>query len=337
MFSHENSESLIDLLSTEELLNLPPVSWLMDGMIPENGLAAIYGPPGEGKSFIALDWAMSISEGLPWMGLATKQSPVIYIAAEGGRGIQKRVRGWMDANKRPELSAMYYLLHPLYVRENGVIEAFLEHLNHIDVFPGLVILDTLSRSFGGGEENSSADMGAFVEGMSRLQKGRSMTVLVVHHTNATGGRERGHTALRGGMDSMFACHSEKNSDGRITLLTLDNDKQKDNVEVGAIYLQPRTDIASTLIFEPAPPPERKKRGEGAPAVPTKASMLTVLESHPEGLTFMEWLYASKVPKRTFARRVKQLMADSEIFKEDGRYFAMATPEDLAEVDRDEEG
>jgi hypothetical protein len=329
-------ESLIDLLSTEELLNLPPVSWLMDGMIPENGLAAIYGPPGEGKSFIALDWAMSISEGLPWMGLATKQSPVIYIAAEGGRGIQKRVRGWMDAHNRTDLHAMYYLLHPLYVREDGVIEEFLHELERIDVFPGLVILDTLSRSFGGGEENSSADMGGFIDGMTRLKDGRSMSALIVHHTNATGGRERGHTAFRGGMDAMFSCHSAKNSDGRITLLTLENVKQKDNAESSAIYLQPRADVTSTLIFEPAPPPERKKRGEGVPAVPTKASMLTILASHPEGMTFTEWLYASQVPKRTFQRRLRQVLANSEIYKEDGRYFIMPTVEDLAELADDDD-
>jgi hypothetical protein len=328
----------IDLLTTRELLRLPPPTWLMDQLIPENGIVGLYGQPSGGKSFVALDWAMHISEGMAWLGeYPTKQAPVIYIAAEGGRGIQKRVRAWMKAYGKTDLEAMYFLVAPLYVREEGVVEAFLAELQSQDIYPGMVVLDTLSRSFGGGEENSSADMGHFIDSVIRLARGRYMSALIVHHTNATGSRERGHTSFRGALDAMFSCSSEKNGDGRIIRLTLKNDKQKDDVEAPAIFVQPVENVSKSLVFEKAPPPEQKKRGEGLPAVPSKASMLMVLESHPEGLTFTEWLLVSRTPKRTFQRRLKQMLTENEVFKDsDGRYYPYPTTEDLAaEADADE--
>lgn len=329
---------VIDLLTTRQLLNLPAPTWLMDGLIPTDGVVGLYGQPSGGKSFIALDWAMCISEGMPWLGVyATKQAPVVYIAAEGGRGIQKRVRAWMRAHDKADLPAMYFLVTPLYVREEGVVEAFLDELKERDIYPGLVVLDTLSRSFGSGEENSSADMGHFIDGVMRLAAGRHMSALVVHHTNATGSRERGHTSFRGALDAMFSCVSEKNSDGRITLLTLKNDKQKDDIEAPAIYVQPAENGGKSLVFELAPPPdEKRKRGTGPPQPMRKVDMLTLLSTHEDGLTWKEWQLASGVDRNRFNRRIKRLTDDGDIMKDGGRYYAMPSNTDIAGVDEEED-
>lgn len=325
----------LDLLSTRDLLALPPPSWLMPPLIPENGMVGLYGAPSGGKSFIALDWAMCISEGLPWLGkYPTKQAPVIYIAAEGGRGIQKRVKAWMQHHQLTNLTAMYWLLHPVYVREEGTVEAFLAELQERDIFPGLVVFDTLSRSFGNGEENSSADMGHFIDGVIRLATGRHMSALVVHHTNATGNRERGHTSFRGNLDTMFSCVADKNGDGRIIRIELANNKQKDGVEADTIWVEPVPEITTSLVFRETEAPERKKRGEGPPQPMRKVDMLTVLGAQDDGLTWKEWQLASSVDRNRFNRRVKQLTADSEIFKDNGRYYV--TPANIDLTSEEEE-
>lgn len=331
-FAHDTE---IELLSTRDLLALPPPAWLMPPLIPENGMVGLYGAPSGGKSFIALDWAMCISEGLPWIGaFPTKQAPVIYIAAEGGRGIQKRVKAWMLTHNVKTLSAMYWLLNPIYVREEGVVEAFLEKLESLDIYPGLVVFDTLSRSFGNGEENSSADMGHFIDGVIRLATGRQMSALVVHHTNATGNRERGHTSFRGNLDTMFSCNAEKNGDGHIVRIELVNNKQKDGVEADTIYIEPNPNAVGSLVFQVAEPPERKVRGNGPPVPMRKVDMLTLLSTHADGLTWREWQLASGVPKASFSRRLKRLIEDSDIYKDDGRYYATPANVDLAEVDEE---
>lgn len=324
----------IDLLSTRELLGLPPVKWLLNTLIPEEGFVGLVGAPGSGKSFIALDWAMCVAEGRPWLGTyAVEQAPVIYIAAEGGRGIQQRVAAWMRHYGYTDLPAMYFLLSPLYVREEGTVEAFIEELQERDINPKLVVLDTLSRSFGGGEENASADMGHFVDQMTKLAQECRMATLIVHHTNAQGVRERGSTAFRGAADAMFMCKADKDKDtGRILRIELKNDKQKDGAEAPSIYLRPMDDVKSSLIMEVTDAPVKKGTGPREVTPMRKVDMLAVLAAAEDGLTWSEWRLASSVDKTRFSRRLKTLIENGEIIKETGRYYVMPATKDLVDMD-----
>ncbi len=56
------------LYSIEELEELPDPDWLIDGIMPEGALVELYGPHGVGKSFLALDWALSLAAGIQWPG-----------------------------------------------------------------------------------------------------------------------------------------------------------------------------------------------------------------------------------------------------------------------------
>lgn len=326
----------IDILSTRELLALPPIEYLVDGLIPKEGFAAIYGAPASAKSFISLDWAMSISEGKPWLGrVAVKQSPVVYIAAEGGRGIKKRVEAWMQHYGVLDLDAMYWLLSPLYVREDGKVEEFLDKLEERDIWPGLIVLDTLSRSFGGGEENASADMGDFVDRITQLAYGRRMASLVVHHKNAQGARERGSTAFRGAADAMFDCTATRNPEGRITLVELRNDKQKDDEELAPIYLRP-LQVATSIVLEETEAPEKVKKGDTGPKPMRTVDMLAVLGADAEGMTWKEWRLGCGVERDLFNRRIKKLKADGHIYKEGDRYCVYPSNADVAGAGEDDD-
>src|SRR5882724_5468034 len=132
------------LISTSQLLRLPDPDWLMERVLPLGAVSVIYGQPETGKSFIALDWAMCVSEGMPWLGVyRTKQTPVIYIAAEGGTGIKKRVRAWMQNYGVQNLAAMYWQVVPLLIREEGVLERTLDKLDDDinGINPGLIVFD----------------------------------------------------------------------------------------------------------------------------------------------------------------------------------------------------
>jgi AAA domain len=328
-----------DLVSAGDLLTYPDPVWLMDGIVPERGLVGLYGKPSAGKSFVALDWACSIALGRDWLGHHVSRAPVIYIAAEGSAGMQKRLRAWMAHNSvYNDIPGLYFLLEPLYVREQGVVEAFLDKLESEDLYPGLVVVDTLSRSFGGGEENASEDMGLFVDSVTKLAQGRNMASLVIHHVNATAGRERGHTAFRGAADAMFRCDAAHTAQGQLELVTLTNDKQKDIAELSPIYLMPQA-VAShgieSLVLVPAPPPSASaSKGHKAAIahIPDKASMLLVLSASENGrLTGNEWRFASHVPKATFYRRVRQLVAQHEVIFENGYYSVTLSLEDQAEL------
>ena len=65
--------------------------WLIKKLLPAIGLALIYGHPGSGKSFLALDFAFHVSLGWPWNGRRVHRGLVVYVGAEGGNGLRNRI------------------------------------------------------------------------------------------------------------------------------------------------------------------------------------------------------------------------------------------------------
>jgi len=81
------------IYSVNHLTMMPPVEFLVEGLLPRNAFVVAYGLPGAGKSFFALDVAMSVAASRSWQGLATGSGAVLYIAGEGVGGIGKRIKG----------------------------------------------------------------------------------------------------------------------------------------------------------------------------------------------------------------------------------------------------
>jgi putative DNA primase/helicase len=75
---------------------MPDPEWLIDGILPANKLSVVYGASGTGKSFLALDWGLSIATGTGWQGNRVKQGGVAYIAAEKGPGYKHRIQAWFQ-------------------------------------------------------------------------------------------------------------------------------------------------------------------------------------------------------------------------------------------------
>jgi hypothetical protein len=53
--------------------HLPPPEWLIAGLVPQDGLVMLYGDPAAGKSFVALNWGLSIATCLPYLGYEVRQ------------------------------------------------------------------------------------------------------------------------------------------------------------------------------------------------------------------------------------------------------------------------
>src|SRR5690606_30260777 len=100
------------------------------------------------------------------------------------------------------------------------VSAFIEQYQPLN--PRLVVIDTLARSIPGGDENSATDMGRAIASCERIQRAIGATVMLVHHVNAGGERERGSSALRGAVDTMIKMDGSQG--GHITVSC---DKQKD--------------------------------------------------------------------------------------------------------------
>jgi RecA-family ATPase len=214
-------------LSLAELDNLPDLAWHIDRHFPTNGLVAIVGPSGVGKSFVALDYALCIATGRPYLGTYDVQAgPVLYIASEGAAGLKKRVRAWMKHYGLTELPAnmvvVPYAFDMLSPDEQKPLAVIINE--DLRAYPSFVVVDTLARNFGAGNDNSSQDMGKFVAMCDWLREGCKCTAAVVHHTGKDETKkERGSTALRGACDTLLLL--EEADGGKGVLVRCD--KQKD--------------------------------------------------------------------------------------------------------------
>lgn len=248
---------LVDLVTADDLVSYPKPDALIEDHIFEQEAVCLYGPANCGKTFLALDWALSIATGLPWLGqYAVKRGPVIYMAGEGAASVQVRVKAWMEFHGVRELPGVYFQLRPLNIRDDDTI-AEIQHAldtyaeeeagsadDAAKIFPRLVVVDTLSQFMMGGDENGP-DMALFVSNMRQLSQDQQTAVLIVHHTNKGGENERGHTALRGNVDQMFKCSSIYRN-GQLYGMEVTNDKARDKERAKPVTMRMRP-VADALV------------------------------------------------------------------------------------------
>ncbi|SCX27220.1 AAA family ATPase [Mycolicibacterium fluoranthenivorans] len=216
------------LLTRSALRDLADPEPLIDNVIDQGTCALLYGHRGTYKSFIALDWALSVATGRPWQGRPTEQRRVLYVAAEGAFGFKGRTDAWEIGWQRPVSDDDFLILpKPVNLTDPGEVAelgALIEWGGY-----GLVVLDTMARCTVGAEENSAKDIGQVVDQMYRLLNltpdGRGV-VLGVHHTGKDGNRLRGSSAYEAGVDSLY---SVKRPD-RGGPVILDREKRKDGPE-----------------------------------------------------------------------------------------------------------
>jgi hypothetical protein len=195
--------SSLSLLSLDDLENLPDPEPLIDGILDARTVTMLAGPSGKGKSFVALDWALSLASGSPWLGRRARRRRVLYVAAEGAHGQKWRVRAWREGHPdaaSPD-SNVRFLAHAVQFGSPDELGELTGAARNFDV----IILDTLAKITVGMEENSASDMGQFISDLYKLRDamsdGDGGTVLVVHHTGYDTSRARGSSAIQAGVDN----------------------------------------------------------------------------------------------------------------------------------------
>ena len=185
-----------------------PVQWLIEGVIPVGSFTALYGPPGSFKSFIALDIAEAIATGRSWMGKPVdKPGAVLYLAGEGFGGIGARIKACKLHHQTEDGAPIYIVRHQLNLRSsaedfNALMLAVVQLVEQTGMEFRLAIVDTLARAFGGGNENSSEDMGAFITAMGKVQEFLNCALMVLHHSGKDAAKGlRGHSSLLGAVDT----------------------------------------------------------------------------------------------------------------------------------------
>jgi AAA domain len=219
-------------LSLPEIRALPPVAWLIENVLVALAFLVLYGASGVGKSFLALDWALTVASGLPWCGHETRGGWVLYIAAEGAAGLSKRVDAWCAERGVPEPERILFIPDAPNLLDPISVAHVIERIDAMPEPPVLIVIDTAARTMVGGDENSARDMGQYVANVDQVRRAAGgCATLTLHHTGKRGDEERGSSALRGAWDEGLALSGEIEG-----TLTLAFDKVKDFEEGPPLYL-----------------------------------------------------------------------------------------------------
>jgi hypothetical protein len=193
-------------------------NYLIKGWLDRDAVSVLFGDSNAGKSFLAIDMAHHIHNGMAWAGRRVRQAPVLYIATEGGA---------LFANRLAARKARFMVLRgPLRLGgrnpEAQPLAEAVQHLAETHGPFGLIIVDTLARVMAGADENAAPDVASLIASCDMLRERTGAHIMLIHHSgkDATRGA-RGHSSLRAAVDTEIELI--KGDGGRLAKVT----KQRD--------------------------------------------------------------------------------------------------------------
>lgn len=180
---------------------------LIKGFLDQGTFSVLYGAANVGKTFVALDIAYAIATGQTWNEKKSTRGGVVYVSAEGGGGIYKRIEAIAREKGIPDRTPVSIIPCPVNMHSNRKdIETLIALAGEAATLHGvptkLIVIDTVSRVLSGGDENSSVDMGALVKNLDRLREATGAHVMGIHHSGKDQTRgARGHSLLRAAADT----------------------------------------------------------------------------------------------------------------------------------------
>lgn len=260
-----------EIIDLDELEDPEP---LIEGFLHRDTLVRTFGPPKSLKSFVTLDMAACVSLGIEWQGYRTIQTTVLYIVAEGARGVKKRRNAW-NQHHDAEMKVIFYP-KPVQIGDQEEMYRLIAFCLAKDV--GYVIFDTQARCTVGVEENDNTEMGEIVAALDILKQETGACVHMVHHSVGSDPRKaRGATAWDGAVDAEFYTKRDRDADTVDFVTKFQKDiSEADNVVLNAI------EVGTSLVMERVATTSTGGGGEVAPALvsePQKIYLEAVREMH----------------------------------------------------------
>ncbi len=232
--------------------------YAVKGWLHLDSISVLWGESNVGKTFLALDLAHHLAQGRDWHGYRVGGGRVLYLALEGGETFENRVA----ALDRPEF---WYLRAALTLFGPGSDASALVSAVARDAAERgpwrLIVVDTLARAMGSGDENAAADIAGLVENLGHLRQATGAHIMLIHHPGKDVSRgARGHSALRAAIDTEIVVKRDKDSQ----IITAFVGKQRDGATGRRFAYQLRTvelgrdaddDPVESCVVVPASPEE----------------------------------------------------------------------------------
>jgi RecA-family ATPase len=261
----------------------------LTGLLPQDCISVLFGAPKSLKSFVALDWALSVARGEAWLGHKVEACEVVYVIAEGTGGFGRRVEAWLAKRglTLDDVPRFRPIPGAVAMTKPSDVTALIAALKAAGVRPGLIVIDTVAKCFGGKDTYQHKDMGEFVDGCARLRQEFGATVLVIHHTAKNKQANRaasslGSVALEAAADAVFMTKRNSSTAKELTLI---NKFQKDDEEHRDVHLRIEAAQESIVLV-----PDGLVQQKAEKATDREQEVLRVLAQTPfgQGLSYTEW-------------------------------------------------
>jgi hypothetical protein len=313
-----------ELLTIHDLKNIPEPPWLIEGVLRQGGFGQLYGGAGSYKTFVTLDWALSVAAGVEWRpGVKTEQGNVVYIIGEGLKKFWRRVEAWLEHRGLPEsaieghirfIPEAVQLLDPSHV---GGLIADIDAA--FDDPPKLIIVDTLSRSLTGADEDKAETMTVVIAAVQQIHIATQASTLLLHHTPYSEERGRGSSSLPGALDVIMGIRKQNKTALSAELYCT---KQKDDEEfepLGINLVKCKESLVATFG-------DRKKLTASEVSGVLKVSLDVLIPAGERGLGHNDWKNAAAkagVPAGSFAR-ARKVLIDNDLVTQVGPVYIAQT-------------
>jgi hypothetical protein len=220
-------------VNREGMEHIKPAQWLVEGVLPEDGYAIMFGDPSSLKSFLAIDLALSVACGYPidglWSDRIIEPGPVLIAIGEGRPNFRERIRAWETKHWNGQRCPNIVLADPVPpVSDKAAWTAFCD--GALAMHPGgyrLKVIDTIGRAMQGLNVNSQEHASKFTALQEHLTSKLGGATLALHHSgHEHKDREAGSYELRGACDTSLQIERA----GKELAVTVTMRKQKDAPE-----------------------------------------------------------------------------------------------------------
>ena len=238
--------NVFQTMAIDDILSLGNQNFLVENLMPEQGMVVLYGQPASYKSFVAIDLCLSISSGMDWQGFDSGRGKCLYIASEGVGGLKKRIKAWLMKNKPEQTPDFHVLAQTINFLNQEELDKLIKTIRTIGDNFELIVVDTVARALSnaGSDENSASDMGSFISACDYIRQEIQCTLLAIHHSgkNESSGL-RGSSALLGGVDTSINCRYVKPH----VYLGVEKQKDAESIEEIALKVEMKSLINDTSV------------------------------------------------------------------------------------------
>lgn len=315
---HDDGKRSLKLWSIDDLYALPDPKYLVSKILSLVGVSLLYGPSNTGKTFAAINMALSIAHGEYWFGRRVEEGSVLYINAEGRHNFKKRLMAWYKEHPTLSPTAKFQSVQwsvDLQLHYQEIIET----IKRMPDKPVLIIVDNFSMC-ADVEQDKQREVSKVLGGMNNLAQTYETHVMIIHHTNKSGDFN-GSQAFKNHVDAMIELKKEDPSDKNSAILFC-SEKNRDEenfptirteLKVIDLFIDPNTleTITSGVIIESE---DKTFRQPGLK--PVQQDILDILGT--EKLGYTEWqnrcVKDLKISTATFGRELPRLESQAKIAK-----------------------